>query len=204
MFIKIYCIKKIFFCYSLKCVCSQIRFNKILNICSLGPRNLPSSGELLLPLPVLRAKVETKNAAPPDKRPVSKGNQSSTSGEKKRKLSPTSDSPSKSFKASCSKDVSSDKIKTSKSVNNSLEHKSSPAKVELCVVNKKKSHFNKVINIDEDKPIEESKEISFEVNLKSPEQIVVSDNELDFDDYEEINYRKKKKNVPMIVVSDSE
>lgn len=175
-----------------------------LNIFSLGPRNLPSSGELLLPLPVLKAKVEIKNAAPKDNKPVSKGNQSSTSGEKKRKLSPTSDSPSKSLKASCSKDISANKIKTSKSVNNSLEHKSSPAKVELCVVNKKKSHFNKLINIDDDddKLIKENKEISFEVDLKTTEQIDISDNELDFDDYEDINHRKKKKNVPMIVVSD--
>lgn len=173
-----------------------------------GSRTLPSSGELLLPLPVLRANV-SRNGEVQSTTQNNIKKQSVVLGEKKRKLSTDSDFAKKSklVKPSSSKELNQTKTekKSLKSTQNSKEviKNNKPSSTgELCVVNKEKSHFlkNQIINM-EDEPEEEK---SVKVTEKLPEPDEASDCELMFDDYEDINYRKKKKSVPMIVVSDSE
>lgn len=161
----------------------------------LGHRSLPSSGELILPLPVLRAKAEIKSASVEANKTNSSKNQPSVSGERKRKNSNVSVFDDK--KLSLQSPSNGEKKTRTDSTTSTQRAKSSKLFTtnELCVVNKQKSHFSKaeVVEVEDTRPVT--------VKEKSPEPIEISDSELTFDDYE---VKRPKKKVTMVIVSDSE
>lgn len=152
-------------------------------------------------MPVLRSKVEPKGensgksskCSTPAKSDTSKT--SRTSGIKKRKLS---DTESNSIEKS---EMKSSKTSNSTSPNKGKQSKGG-AEIKLCVVNEEKSHFHNGTVVKSSKTEENILESNCQnTEEKGSDEILISDEELDFDDYK-ITHHKKK--VPMIVVSDSD
>lgn len=166
-----------------------------IRIYFLGSRILPSSGELLVPLPVLRARAQPETSS-------SKLNKTSTESQKDVVLKTLATPEKKKQKMSVETNHDGNtSLKSSKNSSPSSKSKPSSSKdtndSKLCVVNKEKSFFHDIIMVEnEDKP--EKKDV------RTSEPVVISDDDLDFDFYSEIKCTKKKKSVPMIVVSDSE
>lgn len=155
---------------------------------------MPSNGELILPLPVLKVKLQLKNSVGSRNtvKPDSGTQSPKAVAEKEQKLSTSAKKGENSMQESSSK-------------SNSVSPAAKKAKdLELCVVNREKSFFHSTTVVKTDKTTDKkSKNGTSDISVIC-DPIEISDDDLDFGSYDEMKYHKRKKSVPMVVVSDSD